>query len=73
MKIKINNIPGWYYVENNELLYSVVEMPIYDEEFNIVQVSDLTELTVYQYNQLAMSINAAYPDYEINELKGRFI
>ena len=73
MKIKINNMPGWYYVENNELLYSVVEMPIYDEEFNIVQVSDLTELTVYQYNQLAMSINAAYPDYEINELKGRFI
>lgn len=65
MKMKIDGIPGYYTIENSELLYC------FDNE--IVQVSDLTELTVYQYNQLAMSINAAYPDYEINELKGRFI
>ena len=65
MKMKIDGIPGYYTIENSELLHC------FDSE--IVQVSDLTELTVYQYNQLAMSINAAYPDYEINELKGRFI
>ncbi len=62
IKIKIDNIPGYYTIENNELLYC--------NDNETIQVSDLTELTVYQYNQLSMSIDAAYPEYE---LKGRFI
>lgn len=62
IKIKIDNIPGYYTIENNELLYC--------NDNETIQVSDLTELTVHQYNQLSMSIDAAYPEYE---LKGRFI
>tara|TARA_R100000664_G_C2675418_1_gene85673 strand:+ start:176 stop:520 length:345 start_codon:yes stop_codon:yes gene_type:complete len=65
-KIKIDGIEGYYYIENNELIYLYSDT---DE----VQVSDLSDLTVYQYNQLAMSINAAYPDYNIKEIEGRFI
>jgi len=67
IQIKINGIEGHYYIKNNELIYC------YDYNGDEVQVSDLTDLTVYQYNQLAMSINGAFPDYKIEELKGRFI
>ena len=66
IEIKIDGIEGYYYIENNELIYLCSET---DE----VQVSDLTDLTVYQYNELAMSINESYPDYDIKEIEGRFI
>tara|TARA_R100000008_G_scaffold86873_1_gene82260 strand:- start:3393 stop:3620 length:228 start_codon:yes stop_codon:yes gene_type:complete len=69
INIKVDSIEGYYYVENNELIYCYDQLYGYDE----VQVSDLADLTIYQYNQLAMSINAAYPDYNIKELEGRFI
>ncbi len=67
IQIKISNTEGYYYINNNELIYS------YGYNEDEVQVSDLTDLTVYQYNQLVMSINGVYPDYDIKELKGRFI
>jgi len=67
VQIKISNTEGYYYINNNELIYS------YGYNEDEVQVSDLTDLTVYQYNQLVMSINGVYPDYDIKELKGRFI
>jgi hypothetical protein len=67
IQIKINGIKGYYYIEDGYLIYC------YGYNEDEVQVSDLTDMTVYQYNQLAMSINGAYPDYKIEELKGRFI
>ena len=69
IQIKINDIEGYYYIEDGELIY-------YYEDFQTkehVQVSDLTDMKVYQYNQLASSINEAYPTFSIKVLKGRFI
>lgn len=65
-QIRIDGIPGHYYIEDGYLLYSI-------NGNEPIQVSDLSDLTIYQYNQLAMSINAAYPNYNIDILKGQFI
>ncbi len=70
-RIKINGIPGYYYVEENTLFYSIDDMASLSEDDCIVE--DLADLTIYQYNQLAMSINKSYSDYDIKELEGRFI
>ena len=73
-KIKINNIEGYYYVDDNTLIYNVN----YNEDNQIddiddVLVEDLTELKVYQYNELVDKINKNYPEYPIEYLEGRFI
>ena len=65
-KIKIACNPGWYYVENDELLYI-------DDGIDECQVSDLTELTVWQYNDLVNRLGVHYPDYKIDKLEGKFI
>ena len=44
-RIKIGGIEGWYYVEDDTLIYSC------DDYADDVEVSDLTELKVWQYNQ----------------------
>ena len=56
-KIKIACNPGWYYVENDELLYI-------DDGIDECQVSDLTELKIWQYNELFEALAYHYPDYE---------
>ena len=38
-----------------------------------VQVEDLTELRVWEYNELVSKINEHYPDYSIEYLEGRFV
>ena len=43
IQIKINGIPGYYYMDDNVLLYSYN-----DNDTEDVQVSDLTSMTVYQ-------------------------
>ena len=40
---------------------------------NWVQVEDLTDLTVYEYNDLVTQLNEVYPDYPIEYLEGRFV
>ena len=40
---------------------------------NWVQVEDLTELRVWEYNQLVGRLNQEYPDYPIEHLEGRFV
>ena len=40
---------------------------------NWVQVEDLTDLTVYEYNDLVTQLNEVYPDYPIEHLEGRFV
>ena len=66
-KIKIDDIPGWYYVEDDALIYSC------DDYADDVQVSDLTELKVWQYNELVKQLWVHYPDYNIDKLEGEFI
>ena len=66
-KIKIDGIPGWYYVEEDTLIYSCGD---YADD---VQVSDLTELKVWQYNELVNQLLVHYPDYDIDKLEGKFI
>ena len=65
-KIKIDGIPGWYYVEDDALIYSCGDT-------DDVEVSDLTELTIWQYNELFKQLMVHYPDCEIDRLEGRFI
>ena len=65
-KIKIDGIEGCYYVENNELMHKC-------DDTDDVQVSDLTELKVWQYNQLVNRLMMHYPDYKIDKLEGKFI
>ena len=36
-------------------------------------VTDLTELKVWEYNELVDSLNKHYPDYPIEYLEGRFV
>ena len=38
-----------------------------------VEVMDLTELTVIEYNELVKILNEKYPDYNIKQLTGRFV
>ena len=66
-KIRIEGIEGYYYVEDNYLCYSC------DDLQDDIDVSDLTELRVWEYNELAKNLWVYYPNYNINKLKGRFI
>tara|TARA_R100000234_G_C4938580_1_gene151876 strand:- start:278 stop:481 length:204 start_codon:yes stop_codon:yes gene_type:complete len=65
-KIRISGIEGYYYIEEDTLIYSC-------DDTDDVEVSDLTDLTIYQYNRLAKQIKKQYPKYEIDKLEGRFI
>ena len=40
---------------------------------NWVQVSDLTDFTVGEYNDLVSELHKHYPDYPIEYLEGRFV
>jgi len=40
---------------------------------NWVDVSDLTDFTVCEYNDLVSELNKHYPDYLIKHLEGRFV
>ena len=67
-KIRIEGINGHYIVKNNELIYNYGYY-----ERNEVVVSDLCDLTIYQYNELVDQLYIHYPDYTIDYLEGRFI
>ena len=66
-RIKIDYIEGCYYVEDDTLIYSC------DDYADDVQVSDLTELKVWQYNVLVSALNKHNPEYSIKKLTGRLI
>ena len=38
-----------------------------------IGVSDLTELSVWEYNFLVEELNKYYPDFLINKLEGRYV
>ena len=59
-KIKIHCIEGYYYVEDNYLCYYC------DDLQDDIEVSDLCDLTISQYNELVTKLNKHYPDYNFN-------
>ena len=66
--IKIPHDEGAWYVEDEELCYS------YDGTLDdCCAVQDLTELRVWEYNQLVHELSVYYPSYNIERLTGRFI
>ena len=66
-KIKVCDIDGYYYVEDNYLCYCCDDL---DDD---IDVSDLSDLTIYQYNELAKNIWVHYPSFDMEKLEGRFI
>ena len=66
-KIKVSGIEGYYYVEDGYLCYSCKDLE------DDVDVSDLSDLTIFQYNELSCQLNRFYPKYNIKQLQGRFI
>ena len=40
---------------------------------NWCQVEDLTDLRVYEYNELVDELNKHYPDYPLERLESRFV
>jgi hypothetical protein len=66
--IEIDDLDDFYYkIEDNILYWS---------EYGIEQleeVEDLTELKVWQYQDLVKQIKKHYSDYNIEYLKGKFI
>jgi len=63
IKIRINGIEGYYFVEDDCLIFYCSDLQ------DDVQVSDLTELTIHQYNELNNKLAETY-NYNLN---GRFI
>ena len=68
MIIEIEDLDDFYYkIEDNVLYWS---------EYGIEQleeVEDLTELRIWQYQELVKQIKKHYPDYNIEYLIGKFI
>ena len=71
---------------NKEMSYRVVENEVgevngkgyylqfkwwQDEEW--IDVTDLSEMKVWEYNELVDKLNKHYPDYPIEYLEGRFV
>lgn len=68
MIIEINDLDDFYYKIKDNILYW--------SEYGIEQlneVEDLTELKVWQYQELVKQIKLLYPDYNIDYLIGKFI
>ena len=61
---------GWYYISDDELIY--VETNSTGTK-NEVQVSDLTDLKVWEYNNLVDSIKEYHPNFKIEKLEGRYV
>tara|TARA_X000001382_G_scaffold115331_2_gene94013 strand:- start:229 stop:441 length:213 start_codon:yes stop_codon:yes gene_type:complete len=66
--IEIDDLDDFYYkIEDNILYWSEYGI----EELN--EVEDLTDLKVWQYQELVKQIKQLYPDYNIDYLIGKFI
>ena len=66
--IEIDDLDDFYYkIKDNTLYWSEYGIEELDE------VEDLTELRIWQYQELVKQIKKHYPDYNIEYLKGMFI
>ena len=63
-----------YYVDGNELILCERRHGHHDNILgNEVQVSDLTDMKIWEYNELVDALKKYYPDFKIEKLEGRFI
>ena len=63
-----------YYVDGNELILCERRHGHHDHILgNEVQVSDLTDMKIWEYNELVDALKKYYPDFKIEKLEGRFI
>ena len=68
-------------IEISNVLYRCIEFEggIYlqskfkEMDMDFVDVEDLTELKIWEYNRLVRNIEVHYPDYPIEHLEGSFI
>ena len=66
-------------IEISDVLYRCIEFDngIYLQANYIqndwVDVEDLTELKIWEYNKLVDELEKHYPDYPIEHLEGRFV
>ena len=68
-------------IEISDVLYRCVEFDngIYlqskfkEIDMDFVDVEDLTELKIWEYNKLVDELEKHYPDYPIEHLEGRFV
>tara|TARA_R100001530_G_scaffold2141_2_gene3600 strand:+ start:111 stop:452 length:342 start_codon:yes stop_codon:yes gene_type:complete len=72
---------------NKEMSYRCVEVEIYGSEPRVnyllqckwwqddewVDVTDLTELKIWEHAELVNALHKHYPDYPIDHLEGRFV
>ena len=66
--IELDDLDDFYYkIEDNVLYWSEYGI----EQLN--EVEDLTQLRVWEYQELVYKIKKYYPDYNIEYLKGKFI
>ena len=66
--IEIDDLDDFYYkIEDNVLYWSEYGIEQLDE------VEDLTELRIWQYQELVKQIKKHYTNYNIEYLKGKFI
>ena len=79
--------PIIHLTDNKEVSYRCVEAITYgkhegkgyflqykwwqDDEW--IDVTDLSEMKIYEYNELVDKLNKHYPDYPIEYLEGRFV
>ena len=59
---------GFYTIEHGDLIFAYTERDILNDKY-LVQVSDLTELTTGEYDELATLLHDAFG----YELEGKFI
>ena len=77
--IKIDEVKIYRCVEYNDDMEKVGDKKGYFLQFKWLEqdewidVSDLTELKVWEYNKLVDELNKHYPDYPIEHLEGRFV
>ncbi len=71
VQFRVSEWKGNQYLESRQKIQLDTNEYGYDDW---IEVSDLTELTVWEYNALVDELNTYYPDYyPINKLEGRFV
>ena len=70
VQFRVSEWKGNQYLESRQKIQLDTNEYGYDDW---IGVSDLTELTEFEYNALVEELHKHYPDYPIEYLEGRFV
>jgi hypothetical protein len=70
VQFRVSEWKGNQYLESRQKIYLDFKEYEYDDW---ITVSDLTELSVWEYNFLVEELNKYYPDFLISKLEGRYL